>query len=357
MQISKLSQFGNNRLPPHTPQTTPRAAVGRRSQESPYNQLVQPRFIYRGAALLLCLLSGEAVAGNLWAPSKKNSSYNDAMARGDARAIQATQLHHYGQGISLRQMVLSAVTEYENASELVPNSPEPHFRAAETINSFFIFNNRTPDPRMISRALFHWNEFERLSPLDSRLLDLAFRRSLAYTKLGGNKNYLLALDDYERILQWLAGSSADLSTIIGNAAELQMAVKNLPRAIELYQEAMQFSASPLSYYGLAMAYLRDDQFARANVIMQKAASIDNLQSLRRDSVFFIPEGEIHAYFAFGFEVLGNIEKAKAHNEAFLRALPDSPFLKSALSQKRRLEKASKSPKRRTNRVSKTRRKK
>ena len=50
------------------------------------------------------------------------------------------------------------------------------------------------------RAIRHWNRFLELAPADPRAEDVLFSRSLAYTKLGGDKNFEKAAADYESIL-------------------------------------------------------------------------------------------------------------------------------------------------------------
>lgn len=312
------------------------------------------RLLFVTGVLCLALCQQSAVASSIWEEPEQNK-YTRTMERANAKVIQASQRHDYGQGLSLREMVLSAVIEYENAVALRPHEAEPHYRAAETLNSFFIFNVGTPEKALVKRTLAHWAAFEKLAPNDSRLASILFRRSLAYTKLGGEENFKLAIADYEHLLHIRADGLVDSATVLGNTAELHMAAGNLARSIELYKEALRYSSSHLHYYGLAMALLRDEQISKAKEIMEEAAKTDKLRSLRNDSVFFVPEGEIHAYLAFGYEVLGRVKEAKEHNQIFLQRLPNSRYAGTAREQQRRLGKLrSEKPKKRSRKRSRKR---
>ena len=86
--------------------------------------------------------------------------------------------------------------EYERAAELEPKRCEPHYRAAELLNAYWVsYDDNHFDAEEAKRGIRHWNEWQNLCPRDTRLARALFRRSIAYTKLGGEDNYRNAIAD------------------------------------------------------------------------------------------------------------------------------------------------------------------
>lgn len=156
---------------------------------------------------------------------------------------------------------------------------------------------------------------------------LAFDLGIAYSKIGEFEKAVL---EYDRADQALVGGKfssyekrARRATVHGNAAEALMALGRLDESIQRYREAIANEPrSSLLRYGLAVAYDRDEQISKARQQMQKALAVDaKMRQLTKDNVFFIPEGDIHYYFALGHEATGDLDRAKEEWEKFLAKLP------------------------------------
>jgi tetratricopeptide (TPR) repeat protein len=293
--------------------------------------------------------------GTLWARASRGPAgrtYRAAMLVGDRQSRRASELaieaERNGAAREFRgevqAAVLRAVEAYEKAVKAEPRAGEPHYRAAEVLWAHFVDNEKHPTAAPTRRAIAHWVEFERLRPKDPRLSNLYFRRSLAYTKLGGEDNFRLAVEDYERQLGLTDAGSArpeDLATVNANAAELHMGVGDLDRAITLYRDALELRDTPLHGFGLAVALDRDGQGVKAREVMRSYLEVDRkMEALFDKTVFFVPEGEIHYYVALGHEVLGQLDSAANNYRQFLRLLPKSRWADRARANLRAVEKRS-----------------
>lgn len=264
------------------------------------------------------------------------TKYDLAMSTADEFAIRAARAfpsnRYQGRAHARR-----AAFEYEKAAKLEPTKGEPHFRAAEVLYAHFA----SPDTKVIDedetkRAIEHWKQWRELEPKDPRLVSALFRRSLAYTKLGGETNYKLALRDYEDQLALTdsasSGSRENVAIIMSNAAELYMAVGDLDNSITMYKQALDVSDRPLYGAGLAIALERDGQATKAREVMQHYLRGKPFTDLITDTVFFIPEGDAHAYSGLAFDANGQYREAAAHYRTFLEYQPDGRY--SELVQKR-----------------------
>jgi hypothetical protein len=59
--------------------------------------------------------------------------------------------------------------------------------------------------------------------------------------------------------------------------------------------------------------------------MKYYASQDRMKSLAREGVFFVPEGDVHAYLGLGHEALGEYEKAAREYREFLASQPHGRY--------------------------------
>jgi tetratricopeptide (TPR) repeat protein len=300
------------------------------------------------------------------------AAYAEAMSQGDALFDEARRvfvrareqyLQIYQQGRMPRRLaeeraqeralkeagptVLEAAARYEKAAELLPDREEPHYRAAQLLSGFFVSSIDHPDPDITQRAIAHWNAFEALAPRDVRLRTILFDRSIAYTKLGGDESYRRAVADYDRhiALHDLAGAyGLNVAVWLSNSGEVLMALGQLDQAVARYQQAIEYSSAALYKYGLAVALDRDGREAKARQIMEEAARYDAgddgrpMGSLRSRDVFFIPEGDIHYYYALGYESLGDTETALAQYRAFVDRAQSDRYVGQARAHIRRLEK-------------------
>lgn len=276
------------------------------------------------ATLLLFVMASApvATAGNVWADATgtaDESDYDAAMRMGDAYAERAALLYRRS-SYRARSFAHRAIEAYERAIKLDPKSAEAHFRAAEILHAHYVQSFDHPEPEKAERAIAHWRAFEKLAPLDPRLVDVLIRRSIDETKLATETSLRAAVADYERILDMLDEGStnpADLATWTANVAEIHMMLGEMGTAIDLYERALNLEARPLYAYGLAVALDRDHQGARAREVMRSFALTDQLRELSQPGVFFVPRGEIYYYLGLGNESLGHRAKAVDYYKKFI----------------------------------------
>jgi tetratricopeptide (TPR) repeat protein len=321
--------------------------------------------VNRGAALASALAlvaaGGPRVssADEFWdAGDPTRSAYAEAMAAGDALAAAALQkfgetfhmtlsyhrrrsggvFQHTSEAMARafresRVVAVRAADAYERAAAADPSQEEPHYRAARVLEVHFIDKSDTPDPAQTQRALDHWYAFERLAPLDPRLPDMLFHRSLALTKLGGDANYERAIADYERELRLVDVTNMhpdNVANRLTNRAEVLMALGRLDEAIALYRQGLAYRNEALYAYGLAVALDRDNREDEARRILESYVPNDfgdgqPMRSLRASTVFFIPAGDEHYYYALGYEALGRVDEAIGAFEQYLQAAGKSRY--------------------------------
>jgi tetratricopeptide (TPR) repeat protein len=296
------------------------------------------------ASLVALLVAAPAAADDtIWSRATSSAgdraAFDAAMATADDYTHRAIDMAHDDRGRALA-LALRAASAYEDALAIRPDAAEAHYRAAEVLYAHFVSSVDHPSPEPTRRAIDHWLEFERLAPRDPRLGELYFRRSLAYTKLGGDDAFQRGVTDYERELALLdptSASASQMSLIYSNAAELYMGTGDLDRAIAYYRNALTYQTRPLYGYGLAVALDRDGQGVKAREVMRAYATTDHLNELFDDSVFFVPDGDIHYYQALGHEAMGQLQSAANHYRQYLRMQGSSRYAARARQNLHALE--------------------
>jgi len=301
---------------------------------------------------LAVVLAAPASAGT-WDDSDREGArhqaeYDKAMSDGDQAAILAA-----GGATSpkrLKQLVLAAARSYERAAEARPDQAEPHWRAANVLYGFFVDCDPAPgvplcigdtvDKKLYHRILGHWDAFETNAPLDPRMDDdFYFDRAILHTKLATTEDLEHAVADYETILARFTDAGS-LGLVLGNLAESYMMLGDLDDAIQRYQDALRERQSTSVMYGLAVAYDRDGQGAKAREIIV-ALGEEELDSWRKeveeDKVFYVPEGEVFYYAALANEALGHAREAIRAWKRYLESGAHPRFQPRARDNLRALE--------------------
>ncbi len=172
----------------------------------------------------------------------------------------------------------------------------------------------------------------RLNPKLGDRYTIAFSLGIAYSKIGQFENAIAEYERAESILSQKSVNNHDFAeqraTLNGNAAESLMALGRLDEAIQRYREALTYTPdNPLLSWGLAVAYDRDEQISRALEQAQFALANDpDMKTLTGPYVFFIPEGDVHYYFALGAWARGDMSNAEKHWKLFIQKLPSSQWV-------------------------------
>lgn len=329
------------------------------------------------AALLTCAAPGPAAGAPpppFWQvePPESERDYRDAMSEGLRDERMAAHVYrdeferavrHYVYtgmrpsqaelrarevaGRAARSFAARAIAHYERAVGLTSTPATAHHRAGRVLYRYYVALPDELDAKRAQQVLDHWNEFERLAPRDPRVRDMLFDRALVYTKLGGDDNYELAIADYHRLMDTSDPAGHDPSAVAtwySNCAEILMAVGRLDEAVDYYETSLSYTESALYAYGLAVALDRDGREEKARDLMARFARYDMgdddqpMGRLRDSSVFFVPDGEIHYYYALGYEALGQPDIALDQYRIFARKARGSRYVPRAEQHIRRLEK-------------------
>lgn len=318
--------------------------------------------VTRSRTLIFALLTGLSVpaaarAGGsvVWkvGPELRESPtpYAVAMHRGDNFAIAAVERGRYESARRKWQYVRLALIEYDKAIKADPTKAEPHLRAATVLHSHW-FGRHIEHCGMRSfrerclRMVGHWHAFEKKAPLDPRNNDFLFVRALAHTTLATPHHYRQAIRDYiayKASTRFQMLTPADRATTLGNLAEVYMMLRQLDKALLTYREAIDLAGERLHAYGLAVALDRDGRGSKARELMRNYAQGDRnadgkLRSISRDGVFFVPKGEIHYYYALGYEANGHLAKAILAYQQFIDSGAHPPFHRRARENIVRLRK-------------------
>lgn len=251
---------------------------------------------------------------NLADPGRKR--YEAAMRRGE-KALADLQGSRLKNKELRRRILTDALAAFKEAAQASPGNPRGWFYAAKLLNEL----DRTKE------AIAAFKRTRRADSSHSAF-SVAFNLGIGYSKLGTFENAVLEYDRAERVLT--SGGlkpyqvREDRSILNGNAAEALMALGRLDESIQRYNEALSLGGRnrTLIRWGLAVAYDRDEQISKAQAMAQSAIAADpKMSSLRSPSVFFIPEGDIHYYFALGHLVQGKSEEAKKEWQLFVKMLP------------------------------------
>jgi tetratricopeptide (TPR) repeat protein len=290
-------------------------------------------------ALVLATAAGAATVraggSDSWVPADEAidpvldaevSDYVDAMDEGDEATLFAAG--GASNPKTQKKKIEAAVKAYERAAKADPKAAEPHWRAATVLFGFYVdcvpsIRNVCDDenPDVWRRVLGHWHAFEDRAPLDPRLTAVLFDRAILHTKLATADDLRAAVADYEAALD-RSPLLIDRATVLGNLAESHMMLGDLDEAIENYVQAMRIGAQPSVHYGLAVAYDRDGQGAKAREIFL-AHGQDMFDAFRKDlndvdsQTFFVPDGEEFYYLALGHESLGDHAQAMKDWKRFL----------------------------------------
>jgi tetratricopeptide (TPR) repeat protein len=288
-------------------------------------------------ALLVLLVAAPAQAGSTWSSDDTETAaraddYARAMSDGDEAALLATS-----ESISpsrQKKFVMQAVKDYERAAKARPDLAEPHWRAANVLYGFFIDCDPTAlclppdsvDPALFHRVIAHWDAAEQIDPLDPRLhgnrLDagMLFHRAILRTKLGTDEDITGAIKDYQEWLDQGDPADPEHSIVVGNLAESYMMIGDLEHAIPEYQDALKETAETSLYYGLAVAYDRDGQGAKARDIV-RALGEEQFQEwfmkVQLRETFYVPDGEQFYYLALASESLGHTDEAMVFWRRFI----------------------------------------
>jgi TonB family protein len=277
-----------------------------------------PRYL-----LLLLLAAPPALADepappDFWSelaePGRKR--FDDAIARGKM-LLDRLKDHRFGRQDRLRRHHLeAALAAFREAVAADPKNPV----------GWYLTGSMLYELDRMKQAIRCLKKARQLASGTFKPFELASILGIAYSKVGEFENAVLEYDRADQVL--VAGKyrhdtiRGEKARIHGNAAEALMALGRLDESIQRYREAISNDPSPLLRYGLAVAYDRDEQISKARQQMQKALAVDSkMRELTRDGVFFIPEGDIHYYFALGHETAGDLDRAKAEWEKFLSKLP------------------------------------
>lgn len=259
-------------------------------------------------------------SGDQWVPADEAiedvaepdaTEYEIAMAEGDEAALAAAG--GAASPVTIKKKIELAVRAYERAAKADPRKAEPHWRAANVIYGFYIDCDNGVDKlcdeenlKISRRVLEHWHAFEDKAPLDPRVTSMLFDRAILHTKQATEDDLRAAVADYEALID-RSGDRLD-PNVHGNLAESHMMLGDLDRAIEFYNLALRHGGHSSVAYGLAVAYDRDYQGAKAREIFAAWGEEQFDQFLKdldeTDQTFFVPEGEEHYYRALGYESLG-----------------------------------------------------
>lgn len=293
-----------------------------------------------GVVTALVLAVGSTAQASVWddataeAPTEAELAYDEAMDEGDqATRLAASQSTSADQA---RKLVNRAVKSYETAAELRPDRAEPHWRAGSLLFRMMVdcprhegdtilcdSTSEHVDAPLFQRIIRHWDAAERLAPLDPRIKAILFERAILHTKLATTEDLAAARDDYEKLLD--IGSSLEVpgdarGRTLGNLSETYMMLGDLDRSIETYRETILVDSSASQMYGLAVAYDRDEQGAKAKEIVS-ALGEDAFVAWNEDvevfRTFYVPEGEVWYYKALILEGLGRDKDAVVAWKRFL----------------------------------------
>jgi tetratricopeptide (TPR) repeat protein len=303
-------------------------------------------------AFALCLSAAPASAGDFWGQGGGQFTRQRAalVAEGDRYMLQAQSgMANAGGGATpliVQTAARNAIAAYERAL-MVAEDVDVHYRA------FFaagFIDDRKGDICVACKDGFeatvrHAEAVFRLDPSTPEARDLAFQSCLALSKLGGlagadaDQYFERALQMYDRYRSLVDEvsdqnrSAHSRSISYSNAAELLMALGRLDESIDYYRRAIEaYALEPLHYYGLAVAYDRDGQWKKAMSAMKTAIELSGSEGvgrLRKEDVFFVPQGDLFYYLGLAQELLKNRDSAIDQYNRFLVRSPGNRYLDRA----------------------------
>ncbi len=250
-------------------------------------------------------------------PGKKK--FDEALRRGRnlLKAAEKLKAQHLQ-----RQTLRDAVAAFKEATVASPRRGSGYYWLGLT---YYQLN-------MSKGAIFALKRARQLSALQTpeQEFRIAFNLGITYSKVGDFESAVREYDRAERPLRRLGKRNstvrANRSLCQGNAAESLMALGRLDEAIQRYKAALALyhNNRVLLWWGLAVALDRDEQTSKASEALGNALREDpSMRALTSDTVFFVPRGDIHYYFALGHMAQGQVSEAKKRWRQFLDATPRS----------------------------------
>jgi TonB family protein len=254
--------------------------------------------------------------GNIAEPGRKK--FLEALRRG--RALFETAERVASSQLKARTFE-DALAAFQEAARASPRNADGPFWIGKTLYQL----------DRIEETIRAFKRVRQLKPDFADDYKVSFTLGIAYSKLNRFEEAVQEYDRAERVLatRGLGASDAGFGRALlhANAAESLMAIGHLDDAIQRYLDAIALYPSyKLAWWGLAVAYDRDEQVSKAIDAVQKAIAGDsNMGALTQKDVFFVPGGDVHYYFALGHQVRGDAAAAKKAWEQFLAELPKSQW--------------------------------
>lgn len=172
-----------------------------------------------------------------------------------------------------------------------------------------------------SSAASAFLESRRLGASGALESGISFYLALIYVK---RHRCDLALAEYRRSMD-TSTNDESRAVISANAAECEMTLGRLDRAIAGYRRALSLNpASSGARWGLAVALDRDGRRAAALRVARAALVSDpKRRSLVGPGVFFVPPVEVEYYLAVADLAAGRKQAAVRHWKKYLDGFPDS----------------------------------
>jgi tetratricopeptide (TPR) repeat protein len=151
--------------------------------------------------------------------------------------------------------------------------------------------------------------------------------------LSGRHDAAIAL--YRRLLLEPSGD-AGIDTLHGNLGDCYLALGRIDDAIAEYQAALSLAPRrALYYFGLAVAYDRDQRASRAAWAMGRALELDaNLVELGSPGTYFVPAEDVHYYHGLAHQVAAAADPPRrltaiAYFRKYLALAPPGPWAERA----------------------------
>lgn len=314
----------------------------------------------RRAALVVALaLLAQGAAAAPWGgggPAKRQSPRREALVREGDRFMAKAKNRDRQQNEYARQ----AVAAYEQALAMGDEgAADLHYRAFLAASQYMVGDAA----ERYHAVIRHIDGLRAADPRDPREMHMLPDLCTALSKLGGmggpkaDELFARGVREYDlwraRIDETDDRFASSLATYWVNAAELLMAMgpDHLEQAIRYYEEGVDLAGSSqfpaLAYYGVAVAYDRDGQWSRAVKAMQEALAIDRsngaMANLMMDTVYFVPQGDLHYYLALGYHVQGRYAEALSEYREFLRVTTATKYAHRAREHIAELENGTKAP--------------
>jgi tetratricopeptide (TPR) repeat protein len=304
------------------------------------------REVRAALATAIIVLASAAQAGTFWGHSDTRRR-DGLVAVGDRHLRDAKQTEAAVRGSPaptsdlvrdyLAETARAALGAYEKALEIGPETVELHYRAY--LAAVLLIESHEGILAGYKEAYLavvrHIEDVRRLSPLDNREDEFSYEAGIAYSKLGAlggpeaDGHFEHGIREYERFRSVDGNqlTSDLLAPTYSNEAELLMAVGRLDEAIANYRISIELNPmEPLNYFGLAVALDRNGEWSKAVEAMTLASEHGHgVERLKDATVFFVPSGDIHYYYALFHQVRGDAGLAAMEYRRFLERCHDSKY--------------------------------